>query len=108
MSANGKLRILESGKYAAFCPGCKEYHIYDSRWAFDGNFDAPTFNPSMCVNCDPDTAHPDPEFNMPPARCHSFLTSGVWHFLGDSTHLLANKSVPARDEPVEWDWEDGY
>ena len=33
--------------------------------------------------------------------CHSFVTDGVWRYLGDSTHEQAGRSVPVVDLP---DW----
>jgi hypothetical protein len=33
--------------------------------------------------------------------CHSFLRNGMWQFLGDCTHELANQSVPMSPLP---DW----
>lgn len=57
-----KLRGLEGGRVAFFCPGCKEYHqvtvlSVDARgservgpiWGYNGNPDAPTFTPSILV-----------------------------------------------------------
>jgi Family of unknown function (DUF6527) len=99
MSAKGKLRILSDGKHGTFCPGCQEYHIFDTRWTFDGNYDQPTFNPSLLIR----TAGDD---EFPATLCHSFLTAGVWHFLGDCTHELKNQSVPARNEGEEWTFAD--
>jgi len=39
------------------CPGCKHYHVFDQRWTFNGDFDKPTFTPSMLVNGSPDMAN---------------------------------------------------
>lgn len=36
-----------------------------------------------------------------PFVCHSFLRNGMWEFLGDCTHPLANKTVPMLPLP---DW----
>lgn len=57
-----KLRGLEGGRVAFFCPGCKEMHQVtvlqvgprgEERigpcWGYNGNPDAPTFTPSILV-----------------------------------------------------------
>ena len=55
-------------------------------WDFDGNYDSPTFSPSMLSN----SGQSDPDRPL----CHSFLQQGQWHFLGDCTHDLAGQTVP--------------
>jgi hypothetical protein len=37
--------------------------------------------------------------------CHSFLTDGVFHFLGDCTHPYAGQQVPLPELP---DWLDTF
>lgn len=32
-------------------------------------------------------------------NCHSFLTAGVWNFLGDSAHAMAGRNVPMAPLP---------
>jgi hypothetical protein len=65
-----------------FCPGCKYDHCYDKRWAFNGNFEKPTFIPSLLVNPD-----------YPQNRCHLFMTDGKIQFLGDCHHDMKNQTV---------------
>lgn len=86
MSAQGMLRIVEGG-YAAYCPGCKCHHLFDRHWKFDGNFEKPTFSPSMLVDA-----------NYPDSRCHSFVRNGNWEFLLDCAHELAGRTVPMEVE----------
>lgn len=74
------------GGYAIYCPGCKHHHLFDSRWTFNGNFESPTFTPSMLVNKD-----------NPKSRCHSFVTDGRIQFLNDCHHELAGKTVELED-----------
>lgn len=59
-------------------------------WAFDGNLEAPTLTPSILT-----------KFNWLGTEyvCHSFLTAGVFTFLGDCTHELVGRSVPIPDLP---------
>ena len=83
---------------SALCPACGFEHSFrvdleghgkwdpNSVWSFDGNYDAPTFYPSMGANL-----HRNEKYHP---VCHSFLQNGVWKFLGDCTHVLANQSVP--------------
>ncbi len=78
----GKLRIAQTGNYLAYCPGCKEYHVFDKRWTFNGDFENPSFTPSLLVKGGDNSI------------CHSYLTDGEWRFCGDSTHGLAGQTVP--------------
>jgi hypothetical protein len=61
-------------------------------WDFDGNFDAPTFGPSVLQHFD---------YGAPDARkrwcCHSFVRKGRIQFLGDCTHALAGQTVGLPD-----------
>lgn len=71
-----------------WCPGCDDLHavrLGPNGWAFDGNVDAPTFNPSILV-----------QYGTRPGdrRCHSFVRGGHWEFLSDCTHVLAGQRVP--------------
>jgi len=72
--------------YMIYCPGCKRYHAFDSRWNFNGNFEKPTFTPSMLVFQ-----------SRPERRCHSFITDGKIIFLSDCYHELAGKTVVLED-----------
>lgn len=92
MGVRGRLRIVEGG-YAAYCPGCESYHIFwDGRWQFSGDFEKPTFSPSMVVTIN------DPDGEISDERCHSFLVDGEWRFLSDCTHNLRNQTVALRNE----------
>lgn len=82
-----------------WCPGCDSAHVVSvgaTSWSWDGNVDAPTISPSILVTYDgPDAGQDD----APPARCHSFVRSGVIEFLSDCTHALAGQHVPLPDWP---------
>jgi hypothetical protein len=89
MSKVGKLRVLdlknqdgEHGAYAIQCPGCGNWHAFDSRWRFNGDFEKPTFTPSMLVNQ-----------HKPESRCHSFVTDGKIQFLSDCHHKYAGQTL---------------
>jgi hypothetical protein len=75
-------------------------------WTFNGDYDRPTFSPSIKV-----TGHQvirdesgkwtgewarDAAGNAVPSVCHSFIRDGQIQFLGDCTHTLAGKTVPLR------------
>lgn len=60
-------------------------------WSFNGNYERPTFQPSVLVTYDGPDAGQD---GAPPAVCHSFVTDGQIQFLGDCTHALAGQTVP--------------
>ena len=55
-------------------------------WTFNGDYDKPTFGPSMLSNRDKVNEH------LP--VCHSFLREGVWQYLGDCSHEMAGQHVP--------------
>lgn len=77
--------------YTYRCPGCQMLHVLATgkgdrpRWTFDGNFQVPTFSPSVLVT-----------WETPNGRrcCHHFIREGKIQFLGDCTHNLANQTVP--------------
>lgn len=51
----------------------------------------PTFRPSMLVT------YAEHLPKHPARRCHSFVTDGEIHYLGDCTHDLANQEVDIPD-----------
>ena len=80
-------------QYWFHCPGCGNDHAFTvgpqspgwgtARWTFNGDFEKPTFTPSLLCN-------PDHVAN----RCHSFVTNGNIQFLADCWHELKNTTVP--------------
>lgn len=94
---SAKLRKLEGGYYAHWCPGCKELHpiavekaqANGAQWSFDGNVETPTFSPSINISWGKSE------------RCHYFIKAGQIQFCGDSTHALAGTTVPLPDLPGE-------
>lgn len=85
-----KLRRVSDGRLMYFCPGCEQAHgigvdarLRDgARWTWDGNFEAPTFAPS--INSGPGTS----------LQCHHFVRAGQIEFLPDCWHSLAGQTVP--------------
>jgi len=83
-------------------------HVVDSGWTFNGDYDRPTFSPSVLVTgghhakewkagdscwCTFNEKHPGLT-TFVCSRCHSFVKAGQIEFLADSTHALAGKTVP--------------
>lgn len=104
--------LKKSGANLAFmCPGCKEVHSIGPGWTFNGDFESPTFSPSVLVRsghyaphgnghrcwCDHNRerveAGEDPSI-FKCQTCHSFIRDGYIQFLGDCTHELAGQTVP--------------
>jgi hypothetical protein len=108
MGSRGVLRTIEGGRVAFICPGCQELHQVrvegDRPWGFNGDFERPTFTPSILVQGKKlvrDTAgkwtgewERDAGGNLIPTVCHSFVTDGQISFLGDCTHALRGQVVP--------------
>lgn len=67
--------------YYFFCPGCECYHVFDERWQFNGDLDAPTFSPSLLCG------------HTNGRQCHLFVRGGKIEFLPDSVHDLAGQTV---------------
>jgi hypothetical protein len=72
------------------------------RWGFNGDFDRPTFTPSIKVTWSEPSDVPE-EFDDTSKDkqmcCHSFVRDGQIEFLGDCTHDLAGKTAPLEPAP---------
>ena len=96
-----------------WCPGCNCGHTVNQTWTFDGNYDAPTFNPSVLAFprgqfIDPGLegdALTAPENVRQTPRCHSFVRAGQIEFLGDCEHALAGQTVALGPWPAGDDLE---
>lgn len=119
MSTRGVLEICEGDQLSFYCPGCEMHHgVYVAGsghpvWGFNGNYDKPTFTPSIlcrwrgftpagraAYNAWADAGHPEPapQFEARDMVCHSFVRDGQIQFLSDCTHALAGQTVPL--EPI--------
>ena len=72
------------------CPGCNMNHRMPiegnhPRWSFNGDFEKPTFTPSIHYKTEGKTV------------CHSFIADGKIQFLNDSTHALTGQTVDLPD-----------
>lgn len=74
-------------RWLIFCPGCECAHAMDTRWTFNGDFERPTFTPSISIKGDDKSP-----------TCHSHVRDGRIQFLADSTHALAGQTVDLPDE----------
>jgi len=116
MQIGSKLRSVVSG-YGHWCPACEWLHIihvqpkrWDGeqfvdtdgpRWQFDGNFEAPTFRPSVRITYNGADADQVRDGRRAPAACcHYVIVGGVIDFCSDSTHALAGQKVPLPDLPL--------
>ncbi len=59
-------------------------HARPDRWGFNGDFERPTFSPSLLRR----SGRPGGEH-----VCHSFIRNGRIEFLADCTHALAGQTV---------------
>ena len=99
------------GHLAHWCPGCNQDHEFaidrpfhnGARWSFDGNVDAPTFNPSMNIRVGPYPSRDDPSDKLEGHIdvCHYFLHGGRIQFLGDCTHALKGQTIDLPDLPPQ-------
>lgn len=111
MGQRGVLRTIEGDRLGFFCPGCNEMHVitvalHPSPWGFNGNFDAPTFTPSVLVTGTVPITEKQHARIMSgehiaptPHICHSFVTDGKIQFLDDCTHALKGQTVPLTARP---------
>jgi hypothetical protein len=123
---SSKLRSVDGGRIAFWCPGCKEMHQVGvgsgegPRWGYNGDPAAPTFTPSILVRAvridggDAELERILDTYKLPEDRermladkrintvCHTFVTDGQSQFLGDCTHALAGQTVPLPESPPEY------
>lgn len=87
--------------YWFFCPACKSGHAFlvgvegKPSWTFNGDMDAPTFEPSLRMTCTLGGGKPH--------CCHLLMRGGIIQFCGDCTHEMAGQSVPLVEKPDDYD-----
>jgi len=94
--------------YMHWCPACEEMHPLPNGWAFNGDVNKPTFQPSF-KHSGSQTEKiggkwtgewvRDLQGNPIPSVCHYVLTSGILNFCADCTHSFAGKSLPLPELP---------
>lgn len=94
--------------YAHWCQACREMHVFaveeafsnGAKWTFNGNFDKPSFSPSMNIRTRP---RPTVPVGRPDAGqidiCHYFLKDGMIQYLGDCTHSLKGQTIALQELP---------
>lgn len=101
-----------------WCQGCKQSHSVriegQHAWTFDGNFESPTFSPSVLTTsghyisghkpgdrcwCTYNAENPDNPAPFTCQRCHTFIKNGNVQFLNDCSHELAGQILPLPDLP---------
>ena len=100
MEKSGKFLDRADGGYFHWCPACETKHYIavdkplnnGALWSFDGNAQAPTFNPSVRVSIP--AAH-----GLPTRCCHYFIRAGTIEYCADCTHALAGKTVDLPEVP---------
>ncbi len=112
-----KRDIPEGGaSYVFWCPGCKEGHSFVCgrpggvpNWNFNGNFESPTFTPSLLIYTTHPRKGPDgmPLWDERPwterrTICHLIMTDGRISFCGDCPHELVNKVVDLPNIPDDY------
>ena len=85
-------KLSDEDKLFFYCPGCGMHHAFDKRWTFDGNFEQPTFSPSLLVKFP--WWNGEKRIDM---VCHSFIKAGKIEYLGDCTHELKGKTIEMVD-----------
>jgi hypothetical protein len=90
-----------------WCPGCDEAHGIRvegegrPKWTFNGNYDKPTFWPS--IRCFTTQTKDDAGNTLPcpieHTTCHYFIKEGKIEFCGDSPHALKGQTVELPDWP---------
>ena len=101
----------ELAALGALCPACGFEHRFridleghghykDNVWEFNGDYDKPTFSPSMGANLlRQQEEHP---------VCHSFVQNGQWKFLDDSTHHMAGQTVDMIPPDPDMTWKEQH
>ncbi len=92
-----------------WCPACDQAHGIRIKgptgplWLFNGNYNRPTFTPSiLCFTTYDEDNNPLPE-GQRRTLCHYFITDGKIQYCADSPHEFAGRSV---DIP-EWPYANG-
>jgi hypothetical protein len=110
MGALGKKLRSASGRLGHksilhWCPGCDGVHGIQiaapdgPTWAFNDDWDKPTFSPSVRLFDKKRDAAGNVLMNEEVTLCHYFITDGKILFCVDSRHSLAGQTVELPDWP---------
>lgn len=121
---SNKLAEMGDGMYRHFCPGCNDFHYFNTikdpelnnpTWTWNGEAINVTIFPSMLIYTDRprwlgtsqfdeilERKRKDPSFEIPYERhvlCHYWLTNGKLIYLNDSAHSFKGQTVDLPDLP---------
>lgn len=77
--------------YMITSPATDQDILFDKRWYFNGDFENPTFSPSMLVT------YPEENKETGHVREHFFVRNGKIEYLQDCHHDMAGKKVDMID-----------
>lgn len=102
-----KCRHQDPDRIIFWCPGCNSHHCVNNRWSFNGDFNKPTFAPSILArgvvpftSDEYDRVLNGEVIEPIPLICHSFVREGKIEYLSDCTHSLAGQTVELED--LDW------
>lgn len=99
-----KIRTTNDGRFLFYCKGCKNHHGVNSLWQFNGDYNKPTFSPSVLVtgvemvtDDEADRILNGEKIEPKKFVCHSFVTDGNIQYLNDCTHQYAGQTIELED-----------
>ena len=93
------VELYENGEHQGYMitsPATGMNILFDKRWYFNGNFEKPTFSPSMLVQ------YPTENKESGHVREHFFVRDGRIQYLSDCHHDMAGKTV----DMIRCTWND--
>ena len=82
--------------YVITSPATGQNILFDKRWNFNGDYEKPTFRPSMLIQ------YPEEKPEIGLVREHFFVTDGKIQYLQDCHHDMRGKTV----EMIDCKWHE--
>ena len=95
-----------------YCPGCQHDHVVPSTWSFNGDYNNPSFTPSLKITsghyiaghkgdcwCTYNASRPNEPVDFICYQCHSVITNGQITFCPDCSHSLAGQTITLPELP---------
>lgn len=106
-------RRSENKSYFLFwCPGCGHGHVFwcgsgfahPQHWSFNGNFEKPTFSPSlrMFVRVAKEVDGKLVDTGEQKTHCHLHVVDGELKYCSDNPHAMNGKTIPMQDIPPDY------
>lgn len=99
-----KCRAFVDDRIIFWCEGCNTHHCINGGWSFNGDYNNPTFSPSILVRGsvpltedELDKVFAGEVIEPIPLICHSFVRNGMIEYLSDCTHDLAGQTIELED-----------